>query len=111
MYTIKLTDGTKIEHLEINGNNYISDTKIDESIFENNLSLLTIINEDDGEETILRNAIVGQQQEWGDGKFYLIFAEKTREQLLNEIIEKYSNNITDIQLALTDIYEMILGGK
>ena len=37
MYTIKLYDGTVLDNLELNGNNFISDTIIPDTVFENNL--------------------------------------------------------------------------
>lgn len=37
MYTITLTDGTILKNLALNGNNFISDTRVDASVFENNL--------------------------------------------------------------------------
>ena len=36
IYTVTLADGTTIDNLTLNGNNYISKTKIDKSIFEGN---------------------------------------------------------------------------
>ena len=49
MYNVKLTDGTELKNLELNGNNFISDTIIDETIFENNLDKV-IITDDEGNE-------------------------------------------------------------
>lgn len=42
MYTIKLVDGTKIENLQLNGNNFISNEPIDASVFEGNCSSVEI---------------------------------------------------------------------
>ena len=37
MYTITLSDGTKLKNLELNGNNYISKTILEDSVFEGKL--------------------------------------------------------------------------
>jgi len=41
-YTIKLADDTEIEDLKLNGNNFVSDSEIEESMFDGNLSEVTI---------------------------------------------------------------------
>lgn len=46
IYKITLTDGTVINDLKLNGNNFISSTEIEESIFDGNLLTVTI---NDGE--------------------------------------------------------------
>lgn len=42
MHTITLADGTKLKNLELNGNNYISETVIEDSVFEGNLDTIKI---------------------------------------------------------------------
>lgn len=42
IYTITLSDGTKITDLTLNGNNFISKKAIDPAIFDANLSTVTI---------------------------------------------------------------------
>lgn len=99
MYTIKLADGIKLENLDKNGTNYVSKTKIDESIFKNNLSVVTV---SDGEtETTYHNIEFIQQMPWSDGTYYLAFREIPKEEVA----------ITDLQLALTGLYEQMLGGE
>lgn len=48
IYTITLEDGRQIKNLHLNGNNFISESPISESIFEGNLGTVTI---SDGERT------------------------------------------------------------
>lgn len=109
MYTITLADGTKIKDLDMNGTNYVSKKKIDESIFtETNLKTVTI---SDGETTeTYSDWEFTQQMEWEDGTFYLAFHEKTEQEKLIDTIKSSSSSITDIQEALTELYEMIIGG-
>lgn len=41
-FKITLADGTALEGLTLNGNNYISDKKVTEDVFRDNLSKVTI---------------------------------------------------------------------
>ena len=109
MYTITLANGKKLTGLEMNGTNYVSKEKVDETIFKDNLSTMMV---SDGEsETTYTDMVFIQQMEWDDGTFYLAFREKTKEEKLEEFITKNINDMTDIQSALIEIYEMILGGN
>ena len=45
IYKITLADGTVINNLKLNGNNFISSTEIEESIFDGNLLTVTIKDE------------------------------------------------------------------
>ena len=72
MYTLKLADGTQIKNLGMNGNNLVSKNRVDESLFEDNLSTVTITGE--GETTVLHNAMFTGQLEFEDG-WYFSFTE------------------------------------
>ena len=110
MYTITLANGTRLKNLDMNGSNYVSKTKVDESIFTSaNLATMTV---SDGEtETTYTDVVFIQQMEWADGTFYLAFREKTREEKLVEAITANTDSMTDLQVALAEVYEMILGGN
>lgn len=110
MYTITLSNGTKLKNLDMNGSNYVSKTKVDESIFTSaNLATMKV---SDGEtETTYTDVVFIQQMEWVDGTFYLTFREKTREEKLVEAITANTDSMTDLQVALAEVYEMILGGN
>lgn len=78
--------------------------KVDESIFEGNLSTMTV---SDGQtETVMHEVELIQQVHYSDG-WYLAFRELTEAEKANRATE---NSITDVQMALTEIYEMMLGG-
>jgi len=97
-YTITLADGQQLTGLTKNGDNFVSKTKVDESIFVNNLSTMTV---SDGEtEVTMTDVQFIQQMEWFDGSWYLAFREISQEE----------KAMTDLQLALVEVYEMILGG-
>lgn len=97
-YTITLADGRKLTGLTKNGDNFVSKTKVDESIFVNNLSTMKV---SDGEtEVVMTDVQFIQQMEWADGNWYLAFRE----------ISPAEKAMTDLELALVEVYEMILGG-
>lgn len=109
MYTITLANGKKLTGLDMNGTNYVSKEKVDETIFEDNLSTMKV---SDGEtETTYTDMVFIQQMEWADGTFYLAFREKTKEEKLVAALTATSNSITDVQVALAEVYEMVLGGN
>ena len=98
MYKITLKDGTVIDKLTMNGNNYVSPTEIDSSIFtRKNLSSI-VVNDGEKDET-LTDQIFVQETHMADG-YYFILRQMTDSEIA----------ITDIQEALADIYEMSLGG-
>lgn len=75
-YTITLADGRKLTGLGKNGDNFVSTEKVDETIFEDNLSTMTI---SDGEtEETYKDMVFIQQMEWPDGTYYLAFREKSQ---------------------------------
>lgn len=100
MYTMTLSDGTKLENLELNGNNWISSSKLTKTDFEGKL---VKVSATDGEHTYdFNNAVLVQIVEQ-DNKYWFILREKTRE-------EKMEESITATQVALADVYEQMLGG-
>ena len=94
MYKITLADGIELKDLELNGNNFISNTIISDSIFENNLKIVEI---SDGENTQIYNDMVLVANRVIDGKSWFILAEKTPEQKEKE---EFENNIADIYATL-----------
>jgi len=107
-YTITLADGQKLTGLSKNGDNFVSSEKVDETIFKDNLSTMKV---SDGEtEETFENMVFIQQMEWADGTFYLAFREQTPQEKMLAAIAANSESVTDMQLALAEVYEMILGG-
>ena len=110
MYKITLHDGTVLDELELNGNNFISEKVIDDSVFSGNLDTVTISNGDTAvtytDMKLLSNRVDG-------GKSWFILGEKTEQEKAMErllaALTINSESITDVQLALAEVYEMILG--
>ena len=112
MYKITLHDGTVLDDLELNGNNFISEKLIDDSVFSGNLDTVTIT---DGETTETFTDMKLMSNRVDGGKSWFVLGEKTeQEKAMERLLTSLSVNaesITDVQLALAELYEMILGGK
>ena len=106
MYKITLADGTELNDLVLNGNNFIAQTAVDDAVFKDNMATVTITNLDDGtaeqiEDGVLLSNIVR------DGKSWLVLGQKSAEQKRLETIDR---TFTDLQMALAEVYEMMIGG-
>ena len=106
MYKITLADGTELNDLVLNGNNFIAKTAVDDAVFDGNMASVTITNLEDGiaeqiEDGVLLSNIVR------DGKSWLVLGQKSAEQKRLEAID---STFTDLQMALAEVYEMMLGG-
>ena len=110
MYTITLHDGTVLDDLELNGNNFISEKVIDDSVFSGNLDTVTISN---GETTVTYNDMKLMSNRVDGGKSWFILGEKTDQEKAMECLAAAlsvnAESITDVQMALAELYEMILG--
>ena len=111
MYKITLADGTVLKNLELNGNNYIAEGVIDDAVFKDNLATVTITDGETAEtftDMILMSNIVRDNRSW------FVLGEKSAQQKAMERMEKLytanADSITDVQMALAEVYEMILGG-
>ena len=87
MYKITLADGTALENLVLNGNNYVASTAVDDAIFKDNVATVTITNLEDGtaeqiEDGVLLSNIVR------DGCSWIVLGQKTPEQKAEEARDK-----------------------
>lgn len=106
MYKITLADGTELNDLVLNGNNFIAQTAVNDAVFKDNMASVTVTNLEDGtteqiEDGVLLSNIVR------DGKSWLVLGQKSAEQKRLEAID---GTFTDLQMALAEVYEMMLGG-
>lgn len=106
MYKITLADGTEIGNLELNGNNYITPTAVDSAIFDGNMATVTITNLDSGDtrqitDGVLLSNIVREGRSW------IVIGQKSAEQTRQEAVD---TAVTDLQLALAEVYELMIGG-
>lgn len=77
-YRIVLADGQEIKNLRMNGNNFVSETPIDKSIFEGNLSTVTIY-ENNVPEVHEHMALVQLIQMFG--QYWFILRDMTQKEL------------------------------
>ena len=97
IFSIELSNGTKIEKLELNGNNFISDTEITAEMFEGGL-LEVRISGDKGTAYTINHAKLIQIMEY-EGAWWFILAEMSAEELM---FEKISSDIDYIAM-MTDV--------
>ena len=83
MYTITLSNGTKLKNLELNGNNYISETIIEDSVFEGGLDTVVI---SDGENTETFTDMRLMSNRIDNGKSWFVLGEKTAQQKKEEAL-------------------------
>lgn len=111
MYTITLANGTKLENLELNGNNYIAEGVIEDSVFQDNLASVTIT---DGKTTETYTDMVLISNRVDGGRSWFILGEKSPQEKamerINTLLESNANSITDVQIALAEVYELVLMG-
>ena len=89
---ITLQDGTVLANLKLNGNNFISDTIIETSIFEDNLGNVKI-EDDEGNVTEYRFMKLVQNIEV-DGKSWFILAEQSENDLLKARLKATEDALT-----------------
>lgn len=100
MYTITLADNTKLENLVLNGNNYISETVIEDSVFDNNLSTVKI-SDGTTTETFTDMRLMSNRVE--GGKSWFVLGKKTEQQKKEE---ETNRKICEIEQAM---YALLIG--
>ena len=95
MYTITLADGTKLKNLELNGNNYIAEGVIEDSVFEGNLDTVTIT---DGETTETFTDMRLMSNIVRDDRSWFVLGEKSAQQKKEEAMAK---QMAEMQKAMS----------
>lgn len=110
-FKVVLADGTFAENLTMNGNNFISKTKLTEEFFTGKMNTITVEGPE-GTRT-LNGAKLVQLCKVGP-EWWFILEEKTTEEKIREKLEAAmatnAEDITNVQLALADVYEMVMNG-
>lgn len=101
MYKITLHDGTVLENLELNGNNYIAEGVIEDSVFTDNLATVTIT---DGTATETYEDMVLLSNRVDGGRSWFILGEKTEQQKKEEALNR---RIAEMEQAMN----VLLTGK
>ncbi len=101
MYTITLHDGTRLENLELNGNNYIAEGVIDDSVFEDNLATVAINDGTDTQNYVDMFLVCNRVE---DGRSWIVLAEKSEQQKAEEAMNR---TIEELRQAMA----ILLTGK
>lgn len=80
IYKITLGDGSEISNLKLNGNNFISTEKIEESVFADNCSPVTI--SDGTTETVYPNMELVQIVEQIPGEYWFVLRDISEEEFV-----------------------------
>lgn len=99
-YTIILHDGTQIRNLRLNGNNYISSEEIRESMFENNMADVTIVDEETGVSEVHGQMALVQITET-NGYYWFVIRDVSEEELRQAKVRAdidYIAMMTDVDL-------------
>lgn len=103
MYKITLADGTELNDLVLNGNNFIAQTVVDDAVFKGNMASVVITNLEDGtaeqiEDGVLLSNIVREGCSW------IVLGQKSAEQKAEEARDK---EIAELRRAMA----VLLTGK
>jgi len=101
MYTITLHDGTRLENLELNGNNYIAEGVIDDSVFEDNLATVAINDGTDTQNYVDMFLVCNRVE---NGRSWIVLAEKSEQQKAEEAMNR---TIDELRQAMA----ILLTGK
>lgn len=95
MYKITLNDGTVLDNLELNGNNFIAEGVIEDSVFTDNLATITITDgttmETYEDMVLLSNRVDG-------GRSWFVLGEKTAQQ---KAMERATGRVTALEAKLS----------
>lgn len=96
--TLELADGTKLE-VTVNGNNFVSDEPVPDSVFEDNLSSVRITA--NGETRIYHNVKLVQNRQFGS-EYMFVLAEKTPEEVERDELLQVVADIAELTLEVLD---------
>lgn len=109
MYTIRFADGSSLNGLTLNGNNFFSADPLDAEYFTPE-KLKTVTFQMDGGGSAEYEDMEVVRCIPLDGGTEFILAQVTQEEKDKRLLRTSASDITDIQSALAELYEMMLGG-
>ncbi|MBT9018627.1 hypothetical protein BTI91_04295 [Lactobacillus delbrueckii subsp. bulgaricus] len=99
-YTVTLSDGSKLENLTLNGNNFISTTAVEASQLEGKLKSV-VITDSEGKEEKHEDMFLVQVTHPSDTEWWFILADKTEDQIKQEKLEQSIATLTDMMMSLS----------
>lgn len=103
-WKITLSDGTTIENLRLNGNNFVSEAEIKKEMFDGKLLKVTIEGIEDGKKVVneYKNMELVQIVHYEDG-YYFVLRELSQEEINMAKIQgniEYLAMMTDVDLEV-----------
>lgn len=98
IYKVTLADGTVIDNLRLNGNNYISEKKLSADMFLGNLGTVTI---NDGDKDVMyENMTLVQLAKYDDEYWFILrtMTKKELQEIKNRSDIDYIAMMTDVEL-------------
>lgn len=96
-YSVTLSDGTKLDNLALNGNNFVSSsTKLTEGDFKDKLSKVTI-TDDDGKAKDYTDMVLVQVTQVGDESWFILG-------------EKAQDDVSELRDAVALLTDMVMQG-
>lgn len=98
IYKVTLADGTVIDNLKLNGNNYISEKELSADMFLGNLGTVTI---NDGEKDVVyENMTLVQLAKYNDEYWFILrtMTKKELQEIKNRSDIDYIAMMTDVEL-------------
>lgn len=95
-YSVTLSDGTKLDNLALNGNNFVSPVKVTEADFKDKMSKVTI-TDDDGKTKDYTDMVLVQVAQMGDETWFILG-------------EKGQDDVSKLQAAVAALTDMIMQG-
>jgi hypothetical protein len=104
-YTLKIGNDITISGLTMNGNNYVSETKVNTSAWPAVFKLT--VTDSDGNTEVTNHAKLIQQEQyaWDNNRWYLAFGEVSDEAIK---LEEVNDTALAGLMATTDLYEQLL---
>ena len=109
MYTLTLSDGTIFRNLEANGDVLYTSETVTADTFTGKLDTVTISNGSDDTRT-LNDCVLLDIGEADNNKTYFVIVEKSADAKMSERMAELETVNTELELALTEVYELIIGG-
>lgn len=107
-YTITLANGQQLTSLTMNGSMYVSQSEITADDLNANALKTITIAESGGDTITLHDAVCDGILHWREGWLFNL-REPSENERSRALIESLTNDLTNTQMALCDVYEMIGG--
>lgn len=95
-YSVTLSDGTKLDNLALNGNNFVSSAKLTEGDFKDKLSKVTITDND------------GKAKDYTDME--LVQVTQVDDESWFILAEKAQDDVSKLKAAIAELTDVIMQG-